>query len=452
MEKSQPKKLFPYQQEGAEWLASMARAGLHDEMGVGKTATLIRAANLIKGRRGLVIGPAMLRENFIREWDIFSERDAKLCKGQTINDFVAWQRGDKDILVTSYEMATKWYREWENHGEVIDFMILDEAHYLKNAFSKRSKAILGNQANGMRCWAQWARYSWWSTGTPMPNNPIDIYTFLRFSGAINTNYGNFMTEYFTIYGFKPVVKRNRVEELRGLIGGVSIRRTKKSVGLQLPPIFLSLTLLEGDAAPVLHLLREHPGLEGSILEAVEKGGLSFLDAGHVATLRRLIGTAKAVPYAHTLLEELKSSGDKRIVFGVHTDALEYVNDFLTKNGVKGYLVNGATPEKTRVKAVKDFQEDPECQFFIGNIKAAGTGLTLTAAADIDMLESDWTPAGNAQAIMRAHRIGQKRTVRARFITLADSFDVVVNRIVSEKTASIAEIEGSAMDASPPNTR
>jgi SWI/SNF-related matrix-associated actin-dependent regulator 1 of chromatin subfamily A len=92
--------------------------------------------------------------------------------------------------------------------------------------------------------------------------------------------------------------------------------------------------------------------------------------------------------------------------------------------------------------------DPHTHVFVGNIKVAGVGLTLTTSYEIDMLESDWSPAGNAQAIKRVHRYGQQQAVHARFITLANSIDVAVNRIVRDKTASIAQIEGHTMTASP----
>ena len=108
-----------------------------------------------------------------------------------------------------------------------------------------------------------------------------------------------------------------------------------------------------------------------------------------------------------------------------------------------------TPEHERQEAVHRFMNDPSCQVFVGNIKVAGTGLTLTESCEIDMLESDWSPAGNAQAIKRVHRYGQTKEVHARFITLANSIDVAVNRIVATKTASIAEIEGHAMTAAAP---
>jgi SWI/SNF-related matrix-associated actin-dependent regulator 1 of chromatin subfamily A len=137
-----------------------------------------------------------------------------------------------------------------------------------------------------------------------------------------------------------------------------------------------------------------------------------------------------------------------VVYGIHIDALTSVRDILVKHGIGAVLVNGQTSEKQREEAVWSFQNDPATRVFIGNMRAAGTGLTLTAACEVDLLESDWAPAPNAQALMRVHRIGQTRKVRGRFITLAKSIDEVVNRIVAAKTASIAQVEGFAMDAAP----
>ena len=125
-----------------------------------------------------------------------------------------------------------------------------------------------------------------------------------------------------------------------------------------------------------------------------------------------------------------------------------VRDYLARHNVWCVVVQGGVSETARVDAVNAFQGSANCRVFIGNIRAAGTGLTLTAAAHIDLLEADWTPAGNDQAIKRIRRIGQERTQHARFITLARSLDETVNRIVAEKTANIAAVEGSAMLSSP----
>jgi SNF2 family DNA or RNA helicase len=239
-------------------------------------------------------------------------------------------------------------------------------------------------------------------------------------------------------------------ELQQLIINNSMRRMKKDVGLQLPPVFLTSMVVDGDTEEIRALLADHPGLEQAIVHAIKDGGLSFLDAQHVSTLRRLVGEAKAIPYANILIEELDIDTDKRVVFGLHTKALVSLRDHLWKNKIQAVLVNGTTSEKERIAAVKAFQEDPECRVFIGNIRAAGVGLTLTAACEIDMMESDWTPAGNAQAIMRVHRIGQTRNVRGRFVTLSRSIDEVVNRVVAAKTAAIAQVDGGELMHSAPH--
>lgn len=446
--------LFPYQVEGAGWLAQRERAGLHDEMGVGKTATLIRALNNVQAGRFIVIGPAMLRENFIGEWRKFSAYPLKLCKGQNIHDYVAWQRGRFDGMITSFELAAKWYPKFREHGEFLDAIVIDEAHYLKTNNTARTRAVCGPDANMQDCWASWCVHGWWSTGTPIPNDPKDIYTFLRFCDVMPLSEDDFEERYFevrrTTYGKKCNVREEMMGELLALIDNNRIRRTKKDIGVQLPPIFMTTALLDGDTTEVRELLRQHPGLDAAIVSALEQGRTLPPEKGMpVATLRRLIGEAKAVPYAHQLLEELQWSGDKRAVYGVHVNALAYVRDFLVRNGIHAVLVQGNTSEAERIAAVQSFQYDTNCKVFIGNIRAAGTGITLTAACEIDMLESDWTPAGNAQAIMRVHRLGQTRNVRARFLTLANSFDETVNRVVADKTAAIAEIEGEAMHAAPP---
>lgn len=448
-----PLDLFQYQAEGAAWLAARDRAGLHDEMGVGKTATGIGAFDAVGAERGIWIVPAMLRENWINEYRRFGRRGLRLCKGRNIHDYVAWERGRFHVLVTSYEQATKWAPRIQDNGEFLDAVIMDEAHYMKNTASKRTQAILGPESDGENGIVGWAAHAWQLSGTPIPNDPLDIFPFLRFCGVMPLPKGAFTKRYFVsrrgTFGSRQFCREETVGELSQLINNNALRRTKKDIGMQLPPVWLTKLLVDGDTQEVRQMLAEHPGLELSVVQAVKDGGLSFLDAQSLATLRRLVGQAKCVPYTKMLIEELRGNGgDKRVVMGIHRDTLRMLQSELTRHGFYAVLVNGDTPEKQRIQAVHDFQNDPDCRVFIGNIRAAGTGLTLTAACELDMLESDWTPAGNAQAIMRVHRIGQERNVTARFITLAESIDEVVNSIVSDKTAAIAMIEGEAMHAAP----
>jgi SNF2 family DNA or RNA helicase len=444
--------LFGYQAQAADIMASRDRYGLHDEMGIGKTATTIGAINRIGAQRGIIVAPAMLRENWIKEFDKFSTIQYKIVKGQQIHDFVAWQRGRFDILITSYELAAKWRSRFAQNGEFLDFIAFDEAHYLKNSNANRTREMLGVEACGVDCLVEWATQAWHVTGTPMANDPQDIYTFLRFAKAIDMPPTQFIKTFFettyTTYGQRNTVRPDMVPVLQQLLANNSIRRFHKEVGMQLPRIWMKEMLVDGDTREIADLIKQYPGLEKAIIDAIEQGGLSFLDAQHIATLRRLVGKAKAIPYAQMLKHELDSGAGKRVVFCIHTEPLEYLRHQLMKWGYKVVVANGNTSEAERIEAVRQFMNDPDCMVFIGNMRVAGVGLTLTESSDIDIFESDWSPAGNAQAIKRVHRYGQQREVSARFITLAKSIDEAVNRIVAGKTAAIAEVEGSAMTAAP----
>lgn len=447
--------LFKYQDEAAELIASRERFGLHDEMGIGKTATTIGALDKSGSVRNIIVCPAMLRENWIREIRKFSQVHRRVCKGRTIHDFIAWQRGRFDTLVTSYEMATRWVEEFVKEGEFIDYLAMDEAHYMKNHKTNRSRALLGPEAGGGECFSTFATQGVHITGTPMANDPMDVYTFLRWSGAIDMDPARFSDTFFYkkigTYNVRHYPKDDMVDTLQQLIYNNSLRRNHEDVGMELPPIWLTELLVEGSNLEINKLLEAYPNLERVIIEAVETGDVGALEVEHIARLRRLLAKAKAVPYAELLKHELDSSTGKRVVMCWHTEALLHVVNYINRKTNAYYAVcaYGETGEDERVSAVDRFMNDPYCRVFVGNMTVAGHGLTLTESSEIDMLESSYTPATNAQALKRVHRYGQRNAVRARFITLADSFDVAVNGIVASKTASIARVERDrAMTASP----
>ena len=440
-----PLDLFKYQHDGARFLAERRRAALLDHPGVGKTAQAIRALDLRGASRGVILCPAAVRENWRGEFKKFGIQRRAICKGTSIHDFQAWRNGLFDTLVTSYEMGAKWAPHIFEACEPLDFVIFDEAHYLKNDEAARTKALLGQHADGAGAMLQWAEVAWWLTGTPVPNDPVDIFTFLRFANVMPLTKPSFTRRYFTsrvkVFGTAQRAKEEMLPELRALIANNSLCRTVEQTGVELPPIFVTTYEVDGDTAAVRDMLLNHPGLDQMIRDALLDGrGLSNLDAPHVATLRRLIGEAKALPYAATLLGEIEGGLDKMVVFAHHRQALYTVRDYLWKHGVRCGCIMGETPEKERQAAMLSFQGEADYKVLLCNIRAAGTGLTLTASAHLDMLESDWAPASNYQAIKRVHRMTQTRKVRARLITLANSFDVEVNRIVAEKTAAVGDLD------------
>lgn len=449
--------LLPYQIDGAAWLAPRRRAGLFDEPGLGKTVQCVRLADSREAMRIIVVCPAIAREHWRGEFRKFGRQPRRVLKAANVHDYRAWERGQFDVLLCSYEMAVKWAPLIRQSQEVLDLVVLDEAHYLKNSQAKRTHALLGPTANGVEGLMEWAKCGVWVTGTPIPNDPNDVWTFLRFCGVMPLSPKAFQDRYFTAqagaYSVRHEPKVATIDELRALIANNSIRRRLADVGIQLPPIFLTNTLVEGDTTAIRELLQNFPGLDERITMALESMAdeefdlarmVARTDADHLTVLRRLLGEAKALPYGQLLLNELQGGLDKMVTFTAHTRAAEVLRDYLLSHNIQCVLINGSTPEAHRQAYMRAFQEDPSVRVLIGNIRAAGVALTLTASAHIDMLESDWSPAANWQALKRVHRLTQTRAVRARFITLAGSFDEVVNDIVAEKTERIGMLEGQRM--------
>jgi len=120
--------------------------------------------------------------------------------------------------------------------------------------------------------------------------------------------------------------------------------------------------------------------------------------------------------------------------------LQIVTEHLNQHGIRAEMIVGGTSERQREDTVRSFQDDPKgVRVICGNITAAGTGLTMTAACRLDMLESSWTPADNVQAVRRIRRKGQTRPTFARFVMLQNSFDDAVAGIVTRKANTIISI-------------
>jgi SWI/SNF-related matrix-associated actin-dependent regulator 1 of chromatin subfamily A len=129
--------------------------------------------------------------------------------------------------------------------------------------------------------------------------------------------------------------------------------------------------------------------------------------------------------------ELDAGLDKIVLFACHRMVIEGLREGLRKYGA--VTLYGGTPPAKRQINIDKFQKDKRCRVFIANIQAAGTSVTLTAAAEAMFVECDWTPANNAQAAMRVHRIGQTRPVRIRYCSLANSTDEKVTDALRRKS-------------------
>lgn len=424
-------KLMPYQETGRDFLVERKHALLADGMGLGKTAQAITAAAKVGAKRVVVLCPAIARENWKRE-------------------FTMWFAGPVELFVESYDKVSVNPNIRRHIVQMQpDVLILDEAHYLKNRSSKRTKAIFGPYCLGDGLVFHCGRV-WMLTGTPAPNNAAELYPMMRAlfpelipAGDKPMNYMSFVERYTqfmaTDFGLKIIGNKN-VADLKAKLGRFMLRRKAEDVLKDLPDIFWQHQVVgPGNVLAELRTLEAAIDDEtrALILQLAEKGGDPAIET-HIATLRRLTEMSKAAAVGKELAAELADGAvEKIVVFGQHRSALDTIAEVLAPFG--SVLVTGATSPNARQENIDKFQTDPNTRVFVGNITACNTAITLHAANHVAFLGMSWTPAENAQAAKRCHRIGQTRPVFVRVFSLAGSIDEAVTQVLERKTKNISQL-------------
>ena len=380
---------FTHQEEGIEFLLKNKKCILADDMGLGKTYQSIVSAIECGAERVLIICPASLKINWMREVQNFCE-DVSIIKGKHW-DPARFTIINYDILKNFHtiEERGKKYEEWELRREIVDFnpdlLILDEAHFVKNHKSIRGKIIkdIAKKYKPERVWLL--------TGTPIANRPMDYYNLLSIIDCpVANNWVHYARTYCEGIRFKKggryiwVTKgASNLEELSEKTKRTILRRKKEEV-LDLPdklitPVYLELQNVDGYKNVWEEYLSQRK-IDG-------KKGNPARDLVESTLLRTFIAM-ETVPYTIEKTEEALELGKKTIIFCNFNDEMDA---FVRYFGEKAVCVRGGMNEKQKQHAVDRFQEDDKCQVFIGQIKAAGVGLTLTAAEIVIMNSLDWVP-------------------------------------------------------------
>ena len=455
--------LRPYQNEGVKWLCERSHGLLSDEPGLGKTAQTIIAGDRALVNTVLVICPASARHNWadeVEKWSMFGHEVNIITERHHAPRENAYNIVNYDKFSRALDAKNKpsaFLKKFTNIKW--DLVICDEAHLLKEKSSKRTKAILGQQGGIHGS----TKRLWLLTGTPMPNHPGELWTVLCAMGATQDNYSDF-TKSFCVFQnyfqrFQPTgANPASAPALAELLNSVMLRRLKKDVAKDLPELSITDWSLPPVKVNVETIFGSDPKIKEVLAEQEEEVRRLWekLDANvpmetalravkalgpMVSEYRRWLGIVKAESAAIAIKEELSCGQyDKIVIFAHHKQVVKRLKESLSEYNPQ--VISGETSAIGRKDAVDTFQNDPKARVFIGNIAAAGTALTLTAAAEVVVVEPDWVPANNAQAIQRCHRIGQTIPVRARMAKLADSLDNRISEVLRRKTADIISIVGN----------
>lgn len=411
--------LRTYQLQGLNWLNFLDEHGfggvLADDMGLGKTVQVIAFLLLLKekGRQEthLLVVPTSLLFNWQAEIKRFapSLRVYTLHGTERKKDVQAFAH--YDVVITSYGtlLSDITYLQRYTFG----YVFLDESQQIKNIGSQRYHAArLLRSRNRLAI-----------TGTPIENNTLDLYAQLSF--ACPGLLGN--KQYFKDVYSTPIDKfedSRRAAELQRKVAPFILRRTKEEVASELPDKTEQVLYCPmGEAQSAVYEayekeLRDY--LEGKMEDEILRASIHVLRG--LTQLRQICNDPRLLKADHlpgggsskieALVEQIdsKSAQHKILVFSQFVSMLDLVAAELDKSGIGHVSLTGAT--RNREEAVNRFQNDPQVRVFLLSLKAGGTGLNLTAASYVYLVDPWWNPAVEAQAIDRAYRIGQHRNVQA----------------------------------------
>ena len=421
--------LRQYQREGLGWLVFLEKLGLGgclaDDMGLGKTIQVLallarrqqetQAAGL-PSRPSLVIVPRSLVFNWIEEARKFAPGLRVVNHTGTTRVDETGTLADWDIVITTYGTLR---RDILTHRETeFDYVVLDEAQSIKNAASQAAKA----------CRLLRARHRLALTGTPVENHIGELWSIFEFLNPGQLGSATRLRKFLADgRGSTDVVAR--------AVRPYLLRRTKSQVLSDLPEKTEQTLFVElGEAQRKAYdELREH--FRAELAGRIGRMGIGRSRIAVLEALLRLRQTAchqglvdptrvdESCAKLDTLLaqlDEVLDEGHKVLVFSQFTSFLSILRRRLDeKKTVYEYLDGRTTDRQARVVR---FQEDPDCKLFLVSLKAGGQGLNLTAADYIYILDPWWNPAVEAQAVDRAHRIGQTRRVFAYRLIAKDTVE------------------------------
>ncbi|KAL7468526.1 hypothetical protein ACHAXS_008749 [Conticribra weissflogii] len=447
--------MHKYQLEGLNWMIKLHDHGINgilaDEMGLGKTLQTISLLAYLREARGvkgphIVIVPKSVVGNWCKEFRKWcpsirairmggTKEERLKCVSNELRPDPTTGKHKFDALVCSYEAVLK---EKSALGKIPwRYLIIDEAHRIKNENSSLSKAVrLLN--TGFRLLI---------TGTPLQNNLHELWALLNFLLPEIFGDSEQFDEWFSMSGKEG--QENVIRKLHTVLRPFMLRRVKKDVACALPPkketkLFIGLTEMQQDwykrvlrkdahelnalGGPsharlqnvLMHLRKvcNHPYL----FDGAEKGP-PFSDGPH------LWENSAKMQLLNKLLPKLKAKGSRVLIFCQMTRVLDIMEDYFRLVGYDYCRIDGGTSGESRDSQMEEFNAPNSPKFcFLLSTRAGGLGINLATADIVILYDSDWNPQVDLQAMDRAHRIGQKKPVQVfRFVTEGTVEEKIIER-------------------------
>jgi len=424
-----------HQKEAIEKLTGSKRFILADDMGLGKTTSTIIAALETGAKRILIICPASLKINWEREIKNYSDRPVYIAEGKNFST-------EHDFVIINYDILKNFYDIKDKENSIIykfnpELIIIDEAHYVQNGQAQRTKLVNHFSKRVDRLWLL--------TGTPMTSRPMNYYNLLSLvESPVAQNWMAYAIRYCQGYQFKAgnrkiwnVTGASNLEELRDRTSKQVLRRLKDDV----------LDLPEKIITPVYLRLKSkiYEGLMGDYYNwydtKKEESNSLTVQFSKLMKVRQIISEEKinsTIELAQNILDQDK----KVIIFTNFTDTLHKIKDHFGKQAV--YL-DGSCSKPQRQYAVDQFQENDKIKVFVGNLKAAGVGITLTAAEAVIMNDLSFVPSDHSQAEDRSYRYGQKSNVSVYYPIFENTIEGIIYDILKTKKNIFETVMGDNLD-------
>lgn len=440
---------------------------LADEPGLGKTAQALRAAEAANAYPLLVVVPNVVKTNWVREAALWAPRRAATAiqgNGDSVDGFA-------DIVVVNYEVLDRhigWLGDFGFRG-----MVVDEAHFIKNRTSQRSKHVL-EIAEKIRAFIP-RPLLMALTGTPLINDVEDFLAIWQFLGWIDaTKPRAELLDALTATGMTPADALFERAARQCVVDMGIVRRRKIDVAADIParriadlpveidgPTGRSIRAAEKALArrmvarytAALAARRSGPSVEGidhglvrDVAGWEQKDAAEAGSGDNVFTMMRRLGRAKAGLAADYAVQIARSAG-KVVFFAKHVNVMDAAEQIFAKQGVRYSSIRGDQTPAVRQRNIDAFVNDPGVAVAVCSLTAAGVGLNLQVASNIVLAELSWTAAEQTQAIDRSHRIGQSEPVTAWRILAAQTIDARIADLIDAKAGLAAAALDGADDVS-----